>query len=51
MSPRPPGKGLRNVRRGGGVLTTSLLTLGILVMISMLSLLHRWRWDVTGEGR
>ena len=51
MSTRPTGKGLRNVRRGGGVLTTSLLTLGILVMISMLSLLHRWRWDVTGEGR
>lgn len=51
MSAPPAGPGLRQVRRGGGVLTTTLLTLGILVMISMLSLLHRFRWDVTGEGR
>lgn len=46
---RGGGLGLRSVRYGGSVLTTSLLVLGILVLLSVLSLMHRVRWDATSD--
>lgn len=43
--------GMRSVRHGGSVLATSLLVLGILVLVSMLSLFYRVRWDATTDDR
>ncbi len=48
---RPLIPGLRSVRRGGSFLLTSLLTLGILVMVNYVGNRRHARFDLTSDGR